>query len=66
MTVKEKIVEWLKGMGADGLCCEECGCGLDDLSPCGCDSILECVPAKLDGENEDGDILYSEIKEEVR
>ena len=25
----------IRHAGADGLCAEDCGCGLDDLRPCG-------------------------------
>ncbi len=46
MTVKEIIIEKLTELGADGLCYENCGCGIDDLIPCS-KSIEDCVPAKL-------------------
>lgn len=58
MTVKEKIVEWLKEIGADGLCGEDCGCGIDDLAPCCCDSVLECEPA-MRGVNQDGEEIFT-------
>ncbi len=45
MTCKDIIIAKLKELGADGLCCEDCGCGLDDLCPCG-EDCLDCVPAK--------------------
>jgi len=35
MTVEEIIKEYLTTNGYDGLCCEDCGCGIDDLAPCG-------------------------------
>jgi len=37
MTLKEIVTKWLKENGYDGLCevMTECGCGLDDLMPCG-------------------------------
>lgn len=44
-TVKEIIIVALREMGADGLCEGECGCGLDNLMPCGTAPIW-CVPAK--------------------
>lgn len=50
ITVKTILEYHLKSIGADGLCNpgEECGCGLDDLMPCGCDlNLEECVAAKL-------------------
>lgn len=42
-TVKEIIAEYLTVNEFDGLCCDECGCQLSDLIPCGqaCD---RCVP----------------------
>ena len=38
----------LTEMGADGLCNpdHECGCGIEELSPCGCVNLSECVAAK--------------------
>lgn len=45
MNCKEIIIEKLKALGADGLCGDDCGCGIDNLFPC--DSCcLDCVPAK--------------------
>lgn len=43
-TVKGIIEKYLRDNGYDGLCGNECGCGLDDLAPC-CDNPLECIPA---------------------
>lgn len=39
----------LKALGADGLCNPEegCGCSLDDVEPCGCINLEECVAAKF-------------------
>jgi hypothetical protein len=45
MTVKEIALEWLKANGFTGLCCQDCGCGIDDLMPCVESDIGECVPA---------------------
>ncbi len=46
MNVLAIISERLKALGADGLSDQdECGCGLDDLAPCG-SWIGQCVPAK--------------------
>jgi hypothetical protein len=48
MTAKDIIRDYLKEHGFDGLCCthcDPCGCGLDDLAPCGNDGILDCEPA---------------------
>jgi hypothetical protein len=35
MEVVDIVREWLEKNGYDGLCNEECGCGLDDFTPCG-------------------------------
>ena len=45
MNCKDIIIEKLKAMGADGLCTDGCGCGIDDLGTCGY-SCMTCVPAK--------------------
>lgn len=35
--VERMVAEWLLKNGYEGLCDgDECGCGLDDLMPCGC------------------------------
>lgn len=44
MTALEILKNQLEQMGADGLCIQDCGCGLADLAPCG-EWIGECVPA---------------------
>lgn len=46
MNVRQIVIEHLKKIGADGLCADECGCGIDDLFPCGNPDIDECKPAK--------------------
>jgi len=43
--VRDIIREYLVANGYDGLCSEECGCGLDDLMPCEY-GIQHCVPAE--------------------
>ena len=48
MTAKELLIGALKETGYDGLCSPEagCGCGFDDLMPCGGECVMsECVPA---------------------
>lgn len=56
MNCKQIIVTWLKQNGADGLCEPEteCGCGLDDLAPCGDGPHPKCKAALkrrlMDGE----------------
>lgn len=44
-TVKEILQKWLKDNGYDGLAAADCGCGLDDLFPCG-DCFEHCKPAR--------------------
>ena len=47
--IVEFVAQHLRKIGADGLCNEvvECGCGLDDLMPCGeIDNLSNCEPAK--------------------
>ena len=44
MTVIEIVKEYLKSNGFDGLCGDECGCGLDDLVACDGD-FSQCSPA---------------------
>ena len=44
-TIREIVRRELRRRGADGLASEECGCGIDDLAPCGGD-CLGCVPAR--------------------
>ena len=66
MNVLEMIKEKLKVIGADGLCKDGCGCGLDDLVCCEADSSF-CVPAKKviaeePGEDtEIGDVIYVQL-----
>jgi len=45
VNIKNMIIEQLRCIGADGLCGEECGCGIDDLMPCGDPHERECVAA---------------------
>lgn len=45
-TAKQLLIDGLRAMGADGLCCDDCGCGLDDLMPCSGEDVQQCVPAK--------------------
>ena len=47
MNAKEMIIKQLQELGADGLCQPEetCGCGIADLSPCGCINE-DCQAAK--------------------
>lgn len=45
MNVREIITDYLKANGYDGLCTIGCGCGIDNLAPCDCCNIDECIPA---------------------
>lgn len=46
-TVHDLVREGLTAMGADGLVAAGvCGCGLDDLAPCGDGPFPDCAAAK--------------------
>ena len=42
--VRDMVFEWLNKHGYDGLCNEDCGCGIDDLMPCA-SWFADCEPA---------------------
>lgn len=42
-TALEIVKEYLKKNGYDGLCNLNCGCTIDDLTPC-CEDFSYCVP----------------------
>jgi hypothetical protein len=45
MTTREMIAEWLRAHGYDGLCCDECGCLVDNIAPCELwGNAFECKP----------------------
>lgn len=47
MTCLDIVLKWLKDHEIEGLCTEDCGCGVDDFMPCGCGSnLIQCIPAK--------------------
>ena len=46
MNIHEIVIAHLRAIGADGLAIEDCGCGLDDLLPCGGLEFF-CEPAAL-------------------
>lgn len=47
MTAKQMLIDYLREHGYDGLCntAGDCGCSVDDLEPCGCINIEDCVAA---------------------
>jgi hypothetical protein len=45
LTVADVLRDACERYGADGLCNEECGCGLDDFVPCG-EAHPDCILAK--------------------
>jgi len=47
-TVRDIVKNHLKALGADGLCCEDCGCAAENLFPCAWDRCCGemCVPAR--------------------
>ena len=44
-TVKEILIAGIKAAGGDGMCCDGCGCDIDDLAPYECNPLY-CVIAK--------------------
>jgi hypothetical protein len=46
MNVQAIVEDYLRANGYEGLCCDECGCGLrDDIMPCDSDRVRACSPA---------------------
>lgn len=42
-TVYNIIINYMKQNKYDGLCCDGCGCGIDDIAPCGeLENMLLC------------------------
>jgi hypothetical protein len=48
-TVRDIVAAHLKSIGADGLCCLDCGCAVDNLFTCAWDRCCgdQCVPARF-------------------
>lgn len=46
ITIRQYLIWYLQGIGADGLCGDDCGCDITDLAPCDSAGCLDCVPAK--------------------
>lgn len=65
MTRNEIIIAGLNAEGLDGLCNWECGCGIDDLAPCGEGPFADCVGAKRKIVPEDGRV-FGDNGEEVK
>lgn len=67
MLVKTILVKFLTDNGYDGLCNPdaECGCGIDDLAPCG-SSFLGCKAAykskNITEQSRDCDEYYTTVK----
>lgn len=62
--VREIVVAYLKKHGYDGLCTDDCGCGLDDLAPCG-ECMDLCVPGyKRPAEDDDYDFIITPEKQQ--
>lgn len=45
MTAREIVRSYLVEHGYDGLCNEECGCGVKNFGPCG-GLMSDCIPAR--------------------
>ena len=71
MNVKEIVKQYLQANEHDGLCNEDCGCGLDDFMPCGdnvCADLHHCEIAKkviATAEHCDVDFNEFEIGDEI-
>jgi hypothetical protein len=72
MKVLEIIKKYLIANGCDGVCFPEahCGCGIDDLCPCG-ETLIDCIPARKrkatkeeaeEADCEEGDELFFPVK----
>lgn len=69
MKAIEMVIAKLKEIGADGLCNNDCGCGLDDIAPCG-NLSLDCEAAKAGPPTQEdyeeygiycGDVIYRPV-----
>ena len=68
MTVKEIVKDYLEKNGYDGLCSEQCGCGLDGLMPCSCvkNEVIEMCEAAYKHEMKESGGLYGANIPQVR
>ena len=66
MNARQIVRIYLKTNGFDGLCMEDCGCGVGDLMPCG-EFGRECIPAYVrmggDADEFPGEPYYGPTKE---
>jgi len=74
INVRAIVKAFLEGNGFDGLCADYCGCGKDDMAPCGgdMDDIMECNAAYhvqynleihgADIDADEGDWIYTTVK----
>jgi hypothetical protein len=47
MNALDIVKRYLTDHNFDGLAMKNCGCGLDDLAPCGEVDVRQCCPAKV-------------------
>lgn len=59
-TCEVMVREWLIINGFDGLCSDECGCGVDDFAPCGEGPYSDCESAEAI--LEEGKLIYYPTK----
>lgn len=68
--VREIVLSYLRANGYEGICCENCGCGIDNLMWCDspCDACRPAMSHIATEENADlygvdiGDTLYIEAE----
>lgn len=77
LDVETIVKRWLRNRGYQGLCCEECGCDIDDLFPC-CEyqrgrckpayrfDCYRCTREGCEKRNVDYDTLFAESKDFCR
>jgi len=42
VSCRDMVIEYLKENGYSGLFCDECGCRIEDLMPCGGEGAMDC------------------------
>ena len=58
MDVRTIVKLHVQRHGMDGLCNEDCGCGLDDFAPCGDGPYPDCEVARKLVKPENGDLVH--------